>query len=182
MQVRSLASLMGLRIQHSVYVGHRHGLDLELLWLWRKSAATALIWPLAWELSYATGTAVKRKNLNSNLKKNLHTSWSSNPTSENLKERKCRPLRKKLIHVSSGWLSDYLWATGREERLENVSLVKFFLGLSRADMATHFLRTYWHINDWSPLNCKENSTNSSQFKLWIVFRKKTISKVIRSFS
>ena len=30
-------------------VGHRHGSDPTLLWLWHRSAATALIRPLAWE-------------------------------------------------------------------------------------------------------------------------------------
>ena len=43
-------------------VGHRHGLDPALLWLWRKLAAVALIQPLAWELPYATGVALKKKN------------------------------------------------------------------------------------------------------------------------
>jgi len=34
---------------------------LVLCWLWLGLAAAALIWPLAWELSYAVGVAVKRK-------------------------------------------------------------------------------------------------------------------------
>ena len=33
-----------------------------MLWLWLRSAAVALIQPLAWELPYATGEALKRKN------------------------------------------------------------------------------------------------------------------------
>ena len=37
------------------------GLDQVLLWLWCRLAAAASIWPLAWELPYATGTALKRK-------------------------------------------------------------------------------------------------------------------------
>ena len=41
-------------------VGHRHGWDLELLWLWHRPAVTALIRPLAWEPPYATGAALKR--------------------------------------------------------------------------------------------------------------------------
>ena len=36
--------------------------DLALLWLWCGPAATALIQPLTWELSYATGVALKRQN------------------------------------------------------------------------------------------------------------------------
>ena len=43
----------------------RHGLDLALLWLWRRLAATAPIQPLAWELPYAMGVAIKKiKNSN----------------------------------------------------------------------------------------------------------------------
>ena len=39
-------------------VGHRHGLDLVLLWLQRRPAAVALIGPLAWETPYAAGAAL----------------------------------------------------------------------------------------------------------------------------
>ena len=38
----------------------RHGLDLVLLWLWCRPAATAPIQPLAWELPYAAGVALKK--------------------------------------------------------------------------------------------------------------------------
>ena len=40
----------------------RNGLDLALLWLWRKPAATAPIRHLAWEPPYAAGAALKRQN------------------------------------------------------------------------------------------------------------------------
>ena len=42
-------------------VGRRRGLDPELLWLWCRLAASALIHPLAWEPPYAAGAALKRK-------------------------------------------------------------------------------------------------------------------------
>ena len=42
-------------------VGHRHGSDLALLWLWHRPAATALIQPLAWEALYAVGAALEKK-------------------------------------------------------------------------------------------------------------------------
>ena len=45
----------------SFSVACRHDLDPALLWLWCRPGASALIGPLAWELPYATGTAVKRK-------------------------------------------------------------------------------------------------------------------------
>ena len=41
-------------------VGHRHSSDLALLYLWCRPEATALIQPLAWELPYAAGVALKR--------------------------------------------------------------------------------------------------------------------------
>ena len=50
-------------------VGRRRGLDLELLWLWRKPAATAPIKPLAWEPPYATSVALKREKAKSQKKK-----------------------------------------------------------------------------------------------------------------
>ena len=42
-------------------VGHRHNLDLVLLWLWHRPAATVLIRPLAWEPPDAEGVALKKK-------------------------------------------------------------------------------------------------------------------------
>ena len=41
-------------------VGRRCGLDLVLLWLWYRMAATAPIRPLAWEPPYAAGVALKK--------------------------------------------------------------------------------------------------------------------------
>ena len=43
----------------SCAVGYRRDSDPELLWLWHRLAATALIRPLAWEPPYATGMALK---------------------------------------------------------------------------------------------------------------------------
>ena len=41
-------------------VGHRHGLNPELLWLWCRPVATAPIQPLAWEPTYTMGAALKK--------------------------------------------------------------------------------------------------------------------------
>ena len=46
----------------SCALGGRRGSDLALLWLWCRPVATALIRLLAWELPYAVGAALKRKN------------------------------------------------------------------------------------------------------------------------
>ena len=42
-------------------VSRRCGLDAHLLWLWRRLAAAALIQSLAWELPYAVGVSLKKK-------------------------------------------------------------------------------------------------------------------------
>ena len=41
-------------------VGHRHGLDPVLLWLWCRPVATGPIRPLAWEPPYAAGAALEK--------------------------------------------------------------------------------------------------------------------------
>ena len=41
-------------------VGRSGGLDPVFLGLWHKPAAAALIQPLAWELPYASSTALKK--------------------------------------------------------------------------------------------------------------------------
>ena len=42
-------------------VGHRHGSDPMLLWLWYRLEAVAPIQHLAWEAPYASGVALKSK-------------------------------------------------------------------------------------------------------------------------
>ena len=48
-------------------VGNRCCSDPVLTWLWCRPAAAALIRPLAWELPYAPGAALKRKKKNSSI-------------------------------------------------------------------------------------------------------------------
>ena len=61
-RVQFLASFSGLRIRIAVScgLGHKLGSDLVLLWLWCRSAAVALIGPLAWEPLYAAGSALEK--------------------------------------------------------------------------------------------------------------------------
>ena len=51
--------------------GCRHGSHPKLLWQWRRLAATAPIRPLAWELPYAIGVALKQTKNNAQTKKYL---------------------------------------------------------------------------------------------------------------
>ena len=64
MRVQSLephSARWGCGLAMSCGVGHRHGSDLALLWLRQRLAAVAPIRPLAWELPYAAGAALKSK-------------------------------------------------------------------------------------------------------------------------
>ena len=51
----------GTGIAVSCGVGRRRGSNLALLWLWHRLAAAAPIRPLAWELPYAMGEALKKQ-------------------------------------------------------------------------------------------------------------------------
>ena len=46
---------------------HRYSLDPAWLWLWCRPAAVALIQPLAWELPYAAGGALKSTHIKKKL-------------------------------------------------------------------------------------------------------------------
>ena len=50
-----------LELSVSYGVGHRCSSDLALLWLWCRPVAVAPIRPLAWELPYAAGAALQKK-------------------------------------------------------------------------------------------------------------------------
>ena len=50
-------------------VGHRPGSDPVLLWLWHRVATVAPVGPLAWELPYAEGIALKNRNKQTKKKK-----------------------------------------------------------------------------------------------------------------
>ena len=50
-------------------VGSRCGLDPVLLWLWHRPATAAPNPPLAWELPYAVGVALKRPKTKKKKKK-----------------------------------------------------------------------------------------------------------------
>ena len=49
----------GSGVAMSYGVGHRYSSEPVLLWLWHRTAATAPIQPIAWELPYVLGAALK---------------------------------------------------------------------------------------------------------------------------
>ena len=60
-------------------VGCRRVLDPVLLWLWCSPAATAPIWPLAWESPYAVGVTLKKDQEKKNVihGKDKNKSWET---------------------------------------------------------------------------------------------------------
>ena len=60
MRVQSLASLNGLKL--CIATSYGVGCNSDLVWLWCRLAAAALIQSLAWELSFAAGMALKKKD------------------------------------------------------------------------------------------------------------------------
>ena len=65
-------------------VGHRHGSDPELLWLWHQPAATAPTRPLAWEPSCAVGVA-QEKAKTTTTTKNQTNKQKTQPTKQKKK-------------------------------------------------------------------------------------------------
>ena len=63
LHVQSLASLSGLRIWHCHGLWQRSKIQLGscIAVVWYSVAATAPVGPLAWELPYAMGVALKKK-------------------------------------------------------------------------------------------------------------------------
>ena len=90
MQIQSLASLSGLRIQHCLELWCKSQMRLRsrptLLWLWGRLVATAPIRPLAWERPYATGAALEKAK----------------------RQKKKQKTKTKLIG------SSYLWPSGNQ--------------------------------------------------------------------
>ena len=108
--VRSLALLSGLRIQHchsfGVGVGCRCGSDVMLLWC--RSASSAAVGPLAWELPYVMGVALKRQKTKRE-NKNKTNIWSVRTcvpflaSLSGLSIQRCRKLQCRLqMQLRSG--------------------------------------------------------------------------------
>ena len=78
-QVKSLAllSALGSGVTLSCGVGCRCGSDPVLLWLWCRPAAAAPSRPLAWELPYAAGAALKKKKKKIKYRNQVHLSLGS---------------------------------------------------------------------------------------------------------
>ena len=85
----------GPGVAMSCAVGHRCGSDPALLWLWCRLAAAALIGPLAWELPYATGAALKKN------KKICFIKMGSSMIENN---RKCLAFQRKKRNYSKSSL------------------------------------------------------------------------------
>ena len=71
--------------------------DPELLWLWCRPAAVALIQPLTWELPHATGVALKCKKKKKNIKKGKRRRGGRKEGREEGERGKGKKRRKKRV-------------------------------------------------------------------------------------
>ena len=86
-------------------VGLRQGSDLALLWLWCRPAATTPIGPLAWELPYAAGAALKRQKKKKEKKKLSKIEVGFLISSLPLEVLRCSiwPFVKGIVEQVLGW-------------------------------------------------------------------------------
>ena len=78
-------------------VGHRHGSDLVLLWLWCRLEAVVSIRPLAWEPPYAMGVALKKtKRPKKKKKKRKKKKNAKDDHSENIKRGNMKKMQTEL--------------------------------------------------------------------------------------
>ena len=78
-------------------VGHEYSSDPALLWLWNRPAARALIQPLAWELPYAMGTALKRQR--ESFPKIIACAKASVQIQGCMLSQPAFPLQSKILHL-----------------------------------------------------------------------------------
>ena len=86
----------GSGIAVSCGVGHRLASGLVLLWLWCRPAATAPVWPLAWELPYAVGADLKSKKAR---RKEGRTDGRTDRRTDGRKEGRKERKRKKSHRI-----------------------------------------------------------------------------------
>ena len=82
--IPGLAQWGGSGTAVSCGVGHRHGCDPTLLWLWCRLAAVAPIQSLAWALPYDMGLALK-----------THTHQKTNKQNKQTKKPRANTKRKR---------------------------------------------------------------------------------------
>ena len=76
-------------------VGPRHCSDLALLGLWRRSAVTAPIRPLAWEFPYAKSAGLKRQTKTKKQTKQKNKQTKKNKKKKKKKKKKPQTNKKK---------------------------------------------------------------------------------------
>ena len=87
-------SIPGLAM--SCGIGRRCSLDLALLWLWCRPAATAPIRPLAWEPPCATGAALEKGKKTKKKKKKQKA--KNTPRFQTKKKRKKKKKKERQEH------------------------------------------------------------------------------------
>ena len=147
-------------------VGRRLSSDPELLWLWRRPVATALIPPLAWEPPYAAGVAQeitkrqkkkKKKEIFWGLPKCDTEIWVvSKCCCNNGPDRRTRGCHKPPIVKKKKVV---LWNTVKRSTLKR-GVAVFYFTLEISDYITRIL--YWKT-------CSVCLKWSEMHRLWFLF-------------
>ena len=162
--VLSLVLLNKLRIWHCLELQYRLQMllhsNLALLWLWRRPTAGAPIQPLAWELPYAMGMALKSKKLKKKLRQD--SLWTRDGTM-------CT-FYKKMNTVLNADLMQFVW-TDMSETWEKwfqwkiVPCLRLRLMFSINPCAFHGFKKYTNVLS----------------KVWFSYKVTTNSKILVTY-
>ena len=122
----------GSSIAMSYSVGRGCSLDLVLLWLWCRLAATAPIWPLAWELPYAMGVGPKKA------------------------KKKKKILRSRRSCLTCVCSSSCVWQTVNIEVLDRMTAHLPIAKKVKMILPTRLVRRGW-LQYWEDLGLKTNT-------------------------
>ena len=108
--------------------------DPALLWLWCRLAASVLIWPLAWELPYTVGVALKRQKIKNIVCHNTKLKILNNQFNEDMQDlytENYKALLRKFEEILSCEIDHIHW-------LENtiMSMMSILLSICRFDTIT----------------------------------------------
>ena len=107
-------------------VGLRRSSDPELPGLWQRLAAVAPVWPLPWELPYATGAAPKSKKQNKTKNKQTKKTpwyWYKNSYMNQRNRREAHKYTHNLWSINL-WQRMPEYTMGKRQSLQQVVLGK----------------------------------------------------------
>ena len=131
--------------------GHRHSSDPNLLWLWHRPAAIALIWLLVWEPPYATDVAWKSKTNKQNV---AHGPWFADPSST---------LRTKLVNGKVDFFFFFTFSYSLDSRILQITtkvIALLFHSYSHYSQELWCIFQFWFFGSWNSHYCGAKVLNT----------------------